>query len=177
MKRLLPVLFFLLLFPFLNADAQTPHEVRKQLVAALKSSKTTDSLYTKLDAVKEKSGLTIGYIATLQALKAVHTWNPYFKIKYLNNAESSYKKAVAMDVHNIEIRFMRFSVEHNVPGFLGYNKNLTDDRETIIHQLKKKNYGSADHELVQAIIKFLLESKRCTPAENEYLTQQLAPPK
>jgi hypothetical protein len=171
MKRFLCLL--LLLASLLQVKGQNA-AIRKQLVIALKNSEVTDSLFKVLDAQQHKNGLTTGYIATLHALKAVHSWNPYNKIKYLNRAERDYKQAVTIDPHNMEIRFMRFSVEHNVPGWLGYNKNLDDDRKTIIQQLHKKNYTHADHDLVVTIIKFLLESKRCTPAENEYLTNQLA---
>jgi hypothetical protein len=69
---------------------------------------------------------------------------------------------------------MRFSVEHNVPGFLGYTKNLVADREEIITQLDRKHYSSADAALVKTIITFLLDSKSCTPAEHSKLSQHLA---
>ena len=82
--------------------------------------------------------------------------------------------AATADPHNIEIRFLRFSIEHNVPGFLGYNKNLATDRQEMINQLNDKNYGTANRPLTIQIIKFLINSKRCTPAENETLHQQLA---
>ncbi|TSD65827.1 hypothetical protein FFF34_000040 [Inquilinus sp. KBS0705] len=148
--------------------------IRKLLVSAIKSGKTTDSLYNSLGAVKNRSSLITGYIATLEALKAKHTWNPYYKIKYLKDSERSFSAAVDTDPHNIEIRFMRFSVEHNVPGFLGYNKNLAADKAEMIKQIDRKHYTTADNQLVKTIINFLLESKRCTPAEHQNLTQHLA---
>lgn len=173
MKRwLLVIISLTALLPFQSLKAQNTH-IRKQLMTALKNSETTDSLYNSLEKAKHKNGLTTGYFAAVQALKAIHAWNPYNKIKYLNRSEKSFKEAVEIDPHNIEIRFMRFSVEHNVPGWLGYNKNLVADRETIIQQLKKKNYHTNDKDLVVTIIKFLIESKRCTPAENDYLHAQL----
>ncbi|RFZ82276.1 hypothetical protein DYU05_16820 [Mucilaginibacter terrenus] len=150
------------------------HTIRKLLVSALESKKTTDSLYKSLVAIKGPSSLVTGYIGTLEAIKAKHAWNPYLKIKYLNNSERTFKTAIGNDPHNIEIRFMRFSIEHNVPGFLGYNKNLTADRQEIIHQLNKSNYAAADKPLVKTIIRFLLDSKRCTTAEQHQLTQHLA---
>lgn len=157
-------------------DATEPnlHTIRKLLVTAINSSKTTDSLYKNLDGLKNRTSLISGYIGTLQALKAKHTWNPYFKIKYLNDAEKTYKAAVTGDPSNIEIRFMRFSVEHNVPGFLGYTKNLVADRTEIIKQIDRKHYSSADAVLVKTIITFLIDSKRCTTAEHENLKQHLA---
>ena len=157
-------------------DATEPnlHTIRKLLITALNSSKTTDSLYKNLDGLKNRSSLINGYMGTLQALKAKHTWNPYFKIKYLNDAEKTFKGAVAGDPSNIEIRFMRFSVEHNVPGFLGYTKNLVADRTEIVKQIDRKHYASADAALVKTIITFLIDSKRCTPAEHSILTKHLA---
>lgn len=157
---------------FRNNDQPDLHALRKQLMMAIQSSKVTDSLYDKLNAIKDKPAIINAYLATLDALKAKHTWNPYYKIKYLNDAEKAYQVALSEDPHNIEIRFMRFSVEHNVPGFLGYNKNLTADREEIIHQLNNRT-GGENKDLVVAIIKFLIGSKRCTPAETASLHKQL----
>lgn len=157
-------------------DAVEPnlHVIRKLLVTALDSKKTTDSLYSSLAAIKNRPALINGYIGTLEALKAKHAWNPYYKIKYLNDSEKTFKTAVANDPHNIEIRFMRFSIEHNVPGFLGKNKNLIADREEMIKQIGNKHYASADKALVKTIISFLLECNRCTAAEQKDLHQYLA---
>lgn len=165
----LAVLFFAGLF------STTPKtgDIRRELILAVNSSKTTDSLYNVLSSQKTKSPLTTSYIAALEALKAKHTWNPYHKLKYLNNAEARFATAVAADPHNIEIRFMRFSVEHYVPGFLGFNKNLYTDREEMISGIKKKRYTADDKDLAAALVKFLLNSKRCTSAENAYLTKTL----
>jgi hypothetical protein len=175
MKRFLFIFLFTCIAFIGQATADhDPVVIRKQLVIALKSSETTDSLYKSIDAVKNRSALLTGYLGTLQALKAVHAWNPFTKLKYLNKAEKTYAEAVAADHDNIEIRFMRFSVEHNVPAFLGFTKNLETDRKQIIAQLKKKNYKAADHELITTVVKFLIDSKRCTPAENEYLHKHLA---
>lgn len=148
--------------------------LRKQLVLAIEDGHTTDSLYTALDKLPKKTPLTTAYMGALDALKAKHSWNPYSKLKYLNTSEKLMQQAVAHDPHNIEILFMRFSIQHNVPGFLGYNKNLVSDREEMIAQLNRKNYGTADQELTVTIIKFLIDSKRCTLAEDEKLHKQLA---
>jgi hypothetical protein len=175
--------FMLMLIPVNKSNASAhndeTHEpnirvIRKLLVSALNSKKTTDSLYDHLGTVKDRSALLNGYMGTLQALKAKHAWNPYFKIKHLNDSKSTFEAAVKRDPHNIEIRFMRFSIEHNVPGFLGFNKNLVADREEIIKQVDKKYYAQADKQLVKTIILFLIESKRCTPAESTNLKQHLA---
>lgn len=149
-------------------------QIRKQLVLAVDQEETTDSLYTSLSSLSEKTPLIVGYLAALQALKAKHAWNPYRKLQYLNQSRKQFDNAIAADSTNIEIRFMRFSVQHNLPGFLGQSENLDADRQVILVQLDKENYGTADKSLTKTIIRFLLESKRCTAAEAEKLKSQLA---
>jgi hypothetical protein len=159
---------------YAKADLPSPKVLRKQLLEALEKKNLTDSLYKVFSAAPNKSPLNTCYLGVIQALKAKHAWNPYFKVKYLNDADKTLQTAVNREPDNIEIRFMRFSIEHNVPGFLGYTKHLVADREEMIKQLDRKHYTTADHEVVVTIIKFLLESKRCTPQENEKLHKQLA---
>ncbi|AYL93814.1 hypothetical protein [Mucilaginibacter celer] len=161
---------------YTQAKAQQPDLkiLRKQMVIAVEKSKTTDSLYKSLNSLKEKNGITNGFIAALLALKAKHAWNPYSKIKYIKNSEKLFRQAVAADPHNIELRFMRFSIEHSAPSFLGFNKELTADSEDIIAQLEKRNFGTADKDMTIAIIKYLIHSKRCTSAQNDVLNKQLS---
>lgn len=175
-KKYFLVFAMLCLTNVVLADLPLPNmpAIRKQLVRAIDSKQTTDSLYESLGLIPQRAGVINAYRGTLEALKAKHAWNPYYKIKYLNNAENTFKQAVAQDPHNIEIRFMRFSVEHNVPGFLGYTKNLTADKLEMIRQVELKNYGTADKDLVVALIKFVLESKQCTSTEYNSLNKQLA---
>lgn len=148
--------------------------LRKQLIYAIDHKDATDSLYHSLGLIRQPSPLITGYIGALEALKAKHTWNPYFKIKYLNNAEDSFEDAISRDPHSIELRFMRFSVEHNVPGFLGFNKNLVGDKQMLIKQIVLKNYEHTDKELITMAIKFLIDSKQCTAVERITLHKQLA---
>lgn len=172
---LITVLFCICgLVSYVQADIPDPKVLRKQLLVALERRSLTDSLYKELTATQNKSPLNVCYLGVVEALKAKHAWNPYYKVKYLKDSEKTLKIAVSREPDNIEIRFMRFSIEHNVPGFLGFNKHLVADREEMVKQLNKKYYATADREVVVTIIKFLIDSKRCTPHENEILHKQLA---
>jgi hypothetical protein len=157
-----------------QADIPDPKVLRKQLLVALERRSLTDSLYKELASAANKSPINVCYLGVVQALKAKHAWNPYFKVKFLNDSEKTLQTAVSREPDNIEIRFMRFSIEHNVPGFVGYNKHLAADKDEMIRQLNKRYYATADHEVVVTIIKFLINSKRCTPHENDVLHKQLA---
>lgn len=156
-----------------NNDGPDLKVFRKKMMLAINDGHTTDSLYNYLDKLTKKTPLLLAYMGTLDALKAKHALNPYNKIVYLNASEKILRDAVADDPHNIEIRFMRFSIQHKVPHFLGYGKDLDADREEMVKQLDRKNYGSADKLLTINIIKFLIDSKRCTPNEDGDLHKQL----
>ncbi|CAM3991803.1 hypothetical protein MUGA111182_20620 [Mucilaginibacter galii] len=171
---LLCMVFGFMLLSFAEANVPAPKIVRKQLLLALENRKLTDSLDKVFAVAPNKSPLNVCYFGVIQALKAKHAWNPYYKVKYLNDAEKILQTAVNHEPDNIEIRFMRFSIEHNVPGFLGYTKHLVADREEMLKQLERKYYATADQDVVITVIKFLLESKRCTPHENDFLHKQLA---
>jgi hypothetical protein len=174
-KHLLFLLFTLTtIIGFADNPQPNISNLRKKLLQAIDSKPTTDSLYKSLGLIQQRSGLLNAYMGALEALKAKHTWNPYYKIKYLNNCEDTFKGAVAQDPYNIEIRFMRFSIEHNVPVFLGYTKNLSIDKQEMIRQIELKNYGTADKELVITVIKFMLDSKQCNTSENIMLNKTLA---
>lgn len=174
MRKAIVLLLLLISGATVYAEVPSVKVLRRQLLEAVEKRSVNDSLYQSLTTTKNRSPLLTSYLGAVEALRAKHTWNPYLKLKYLNDAEHTLEGAVNNEPHNMEIRFMRFSIEHNVPGFLGYTKHLQTDREEIIRQLDKRYYASADRDVVITIIKFLLDSKRCTPGENEFLHQQLA---
>ncbi|WP_443944709.1 hypothetical protein ACJVDH_17590 [Pedobacter sp. AW1-32] len=139
--------------------------LKLDLVKAVENSKLTDSLLFRLDKLKDKTALITAYTGTLEALKAKHAWNPYTKIKYVSRSLKTMKKAIEMDSENMEIRFMRFSIEHFTPSFLGFSKELAEDREEIVKHYQQQNFGLADKTLIKNVAKFMIDSKRCTPAE------------
>lgn len=160
----------MLLSSFADTNSLNVKTLRKEVLLAIEEPKLTDSLYNKLEQISPKPPIIIGYVAMLEALKAKHAWNPYSKFNYLGKSKRTFQKAVSADPANMEIRFMRFSVEHFLPSYLGYSKNLRRDKEVIIQQLKKP---SKDKEYEKSVVKFLIESKRCTAAQNQQLKSKM----
>jgi len=160
-------LIFVLGFQLVRAQLSSKEiaNLKVDLVKAVEDSKLTDSLSNKLNKLQNKNGLITAYAGTLEALKAKHAWNPYNKIKYVKLSLKTMQKAIDLDKENMEIRFMRFSIEHFTPGFLGFSKDLTLDRKEIVKHYQSNNFGVANAELIKNVAKFMIESKRCTPAE------------
>ncbi|MBI5807230.1 MAG: hypothetical protein HZA74_02405 [Ignavibacteriales bacterium] len=65
-----------------------------------------------------------------------------------------------MDPDNLEIRFMRFSILHYVPSFLGYNSEKENDAAVIVKLLMRKDYSILDSEIQKGIAEFMINSKR-----------------
>lgn len=163
------LIFFLLILISSVVKAQLSTKeisvLKTNLVKAVESSKLTDSLYKKLIKLPNKTALITAYIGTLEALKAKHSWNPYNKIKYVKVSLKTMQKAINMDKENMEIRFMRFSIEHFTPSFLGFSKDLTADRKEIVKHYQNNNFGLADEILIKNVAKFMIDSERCTDEE------------
>lgn len=163
------LILFLLIITVNSAMAQLSNKeiaiLKTNLVKAVESSALTDSVYQKLIKLPNKTALLTAYIGTLEALKAKHSWNPYNKIKYVKVSLKTMQKAINMDKEDMEIRFMRFSIEHYTPAFLGFSKDLAIDRKEIVKHYQSNNFGLADEALIKNVAKFMIDSGRCTNEE------------
>ena len=65
--------------------------------------------------------------------------------------EKALIEAVMKEPNNIEIRYLRYLSQEKTPKFLGYNKNIEDDKAFVLREYK----NSKDEELVKQIKKFL----------------------
>ena len=168
MRYLLFIICFVLFSMTSYSENITDDEIKnikEAMYRAVESSRVTDSLYTKLISKKSALPMMLAYQGTLEALKAKHSWNPYNKLKYVAQAQKSLKSAIGKETDNLEIRFMRFSIQHYTPAFLGYSKELDEDRKEIIRQFRNKSFGIADKALIKSVAIFMIESQRCSPAD------------
>jgi hypothetical protein len=82
---------------------------------------------------------------------AKHVINPFSKMSYFKKGKKYLESAVANAPNNLEVRFMRYTCQKEMPDFLGYNTNIAEDRKFI-----EENYKSSkDLLLVQQIDGFL----------------------
>ena len=171
--RLLFLLFLCGTFCYAQLSTKELAVLKSDLVKAVDDVKLTESLLTKLNKLSDKTALVTAYIGTLEALKAKRAWNPYNKIKYVKVSMQTMQNAINMDKENMEIRFMRFSIQHYTPSFLGFSKDLILDRKAIVRHYQNENFGVADQALVKNVAKFMVESNRCTPEEVKILKKYI----
>lgn len=149
-------------------------QLRQRYYAAVASSSVTEKLYAELKKQQRPSPVILAYVGSLEALKAKHALNPYYKIQYLKEADQTMRQAVKADPKNVEIRFLRYSYQYYVPEFLGYSEEKREDVAVIVAQLNAGNFKKQDKELVKNMLGFLEETKAVSVAELAKLNAILA---
>jgi hypothetical protein len=109
--------------------------------------------------------LLYGYKGAAHMMMAKHVGNPFKKLSYFNTGKDIFSKAIEAAPKNVELRFLRFSVQAEAPAFLNYKQNLEEDKNILLAQTA--NLGDA--ELKQIILSYLLSSKELSDSEKEKL--------
>lgn len=176
MKKTL-LLFLLLWSGFVVANEQVDlRQLRQRYYAAVQSASVTDKLYAELKKQAKPSPVILAYVGSLEALKAKHAYNPYYKIQFLKAADQTMRRAVKADPDNVEIRFLRYSYQYYVPEFLGYSEDKSADVAVIVTQLAAGNYRKQDKELVKNMLGFLEETQAVSASELAKLNALVAQP-
>ena len=95
-----------------------------------------------------------GYKAVLWFLKARDYYNPYKKYESFTKGKKELEFILKKYPNNIELHFLRLTIQENLPSFLGYNNNISEDKKFIKEKVKEiKN----DPDLVQRITTYLAQ--------------------
>lgn len=111
------------------------------------------------------NGVLLCYKGAAQLLRAKYVYNPYTKLTCFSNGKKLVEKAIKKDPDNLEIRFVRYCIQENTPGFLGYDSDMKVDKAIIL-----RGWGAlTDAELKKNIKNYMLQSKFCSSAEKSIL--------
>ncbi|HET8963249.1 MAG TPA: hypothetical protein VFM99_05095 [Chitinophagales bacterium] len=97
-----------------------------------------------IDQLGDNTGdnVQLAYRGAFQTIWAHHTYNPVSKFNTFNAGKDNIEKAVALSPYNVEIIFIRYSIQKNCPSFLGYKSNMQSDRNFLQNNLN--NITSAE---------------------------------
>ena len=150
MKILMSFLTVLLMnVSFKNSDL---NEVRASYSKAVLDKKICKKMIEELELSKEKSVIALAYLGAYQTIWANHVFNPLSKLATFKKGKNNIESAISKEPENVEIRYIRFSVQKNAPSFLRYNSHLKEDRDFLVKN--KKNINS---DLLQKNIETLLK--------------------
>jgi hypothetical protein len=88
---------------------------------------------------KEKSTpLMKAYHGASLAMLADFGFNISKKMDQFNTGKTLIAEAIAEDPNNVEIRLIRFSIQHEAPGFLGYDCCIEEDLALLKEALRDR---------------------------------------
>jgi hypothetical protein len=141
-------------------------ETRKKYFEAIGNERKIERLLKKLQDIENPSALLLAYRAACESMMAQFSWNPYIKLAQVTKSFDFFGKAINEDSQNAEIRFLRFSVQHNVPDFLRKNREFEEDKDVLIENFENADF---DTEFRQFIIGYLKDSGRFEKSELDIL--------
>ncbi len=92
-------------------------------------------MIAKLDQAQDP--VHLAYLGAFQTMWAKHSFNPITKLNSFTEGKKNIDQAVKLNPNDLEIRFIRLSIQKKAPGFLGYNGNIKEDTKYIKNNQKK----------------------------------------
>jgi len=124
------------LFSIANVD-QTANEKLLKLTAS----------YT----LKENP-LYYAYNAAAEMSMANHAFWPTTKYDHFTKGKAKLEKAVYYDFQNVEIRFIRYSVQKGAPALVDYNQNMAEDKAYILAHIDESDWSAAYKKEIKAFL-------------------------
>lgn len=163
----------LFLFSFLSISAFSQESslprIRILFNEAVQQEDKIGELVELIEQEKSDSPTILAYRGSAKALEAKSCFNPITKLKYLGNSMEMLNEAVILSPSDIEIRFLRFSIQYYTPKWLGYSKNMEEDKTMIISNIHNYKSFGIDPGVLDWIEEFMINSGYCNAEEIEII--------
>lgn len=160
--KLLAVLLLVMATSMSNFNETDVSALRKLYYEAAENKVAAKKLSAMLIKVSNNSeAILIGYKGAAEMMEAKYAFNPVTKLSKFNRGKNYLEKAIKKDIKDVELRFIRFSIQTNLPSFLGYNDHIKTDKILLFNAVQTL----ADQQLKNNIIEYLIISKQCNQEE------------
>lgn len=132
-------------------------EIRNGFYDAVQDSKKADKLIKEIDVIKPKSALITVYSGATCAIMAKNKWNPFSAVNLVKKSNTEMNKAVKASPNNLEIRFIRFAVQKNIPSYLGFSNSIEEDKKFIIKHIDSFYNPKLSKEMRDYILWFMTD--------------------
>lgn len=141
-------------------------QIRSQYPKAQKSEELTIQLDQTLDQASSNSDpILMAYKGAVKTLMADFAKKVKDKKDYFKQGVELLESALNSNPQNIEIRYLRLSVQEHAPKFLKYHDNIIEDKAIILG-----NYSSISPKSLKTVIKeYILSSENFDEAERNSL--------
>lgn len=156
-----PLLYIVLISTFIISGFSFPSEldlkeIRELYVQSVDSKKTNETLIQKLKDTNENTPVLLGYKGAAFIIMAKHDFYPWNKWTNFTKGRGILEKAIQKYPDNYELRFIRFSIQSNLPAILNYSSDIVKDRTILVSGVKHLQ----DKDLKKRVVKYLKEKKK-----------------
>lgn len=130
-----------LLFTLFVVSSFKPNElnledIRMNYQSAVTNKAVCHSMIEQLKTNLE-SNVYLAYYGAFQTIWANHTANPFEKLKTFNEGKKNIDHAAKLSSENVEIIFIRYSIQKQSPDFLNYKDNIKEDEYFLSKHLNE----------------------------------------
>ncbi len=175
MKKIVLASAFLFAFAVSAAGQDfSQNTLRESYYAASQNGEAARAFYDKLAAADTSAPLLLGYKGMAGFMVCYHALNPYHKLKYFLEGKTALNRAIAQAPENVELRFLRFTVQTNAPKFLGYYRDILADKSMLLAALADPSATVVlDADLRRRVLAYLGESPYCSRQERAQIEAML----
>jgi hypothetical protein len=146
-------------------------DLRNYFLKAQTQKETRDFMIENLEKIKAKTPVQESYLGIAYALRTSEVEGNFAKIKLVLKARKHLNSGVERTPKDPECRFLRLSLEHALPSFLGMSKHIEEDLEVIF---KNPTFIDDNPVLKKEILNFIKSTNRCSPSQTILLDKQIA---
>lgn len=147
-----------------------PAILRRHYEQAAADKAAGEKFYKLLADYQDRDALVLGYKAASEAIRARDA-SMFNKLTYVQDAAKTFEQAVGLDPQNPEIRFLRFSVESNLPAFLGLSKHVDEDKEMLLNAALNHPGTGLDAEAFRTVRGFLVGRGHVSESDAQKLSK------
>jgi hypothetical protein len=122
-----------------------------------------------LQSKETEASVKTAYYAAAEMARAKYLLSPAAKLKTFKSGKKILELCLAKDSMNVEVRYIRYTIQTNAPSFLGYNQNIQNDKLFLVDHLP--SLKKTDSELFTAIYVYLIYSHQLTGPEQQQLSK------
>ena len=90
----------------------------------------------------DSSPEAMGYAASMNFIKSHFVNFPFTKLKYFKRGKKALDDLIYGNPKNVEIRYIRFLMQKQIPKFLGYNKHMEEDFKAITNGIEENRVSN-----------------------------------
>ena len=131
-------------------------DIRRDVGAVFTDEALCDRYVERFDRVgRSGSALLLGYQGAVRMARGRHAFDPVSKLVHFNGGRSMLEEAIKRDPANLELRFLRLSIQVNVPSIVGYDDNKAEDLALVEARLPHVK----DQALKERVTRFIARNR------------------